>query len=342
MLSRSLWVVACAFTLSLALAGRVAADEILFLNGDRLTGKILGAQAGKMTIKTDSAGEIVVDLSKVKTFSTEEPIVIKSRDATVRSKAAGGADGTVTVVPETSGVAEVIALKDLTQINPTTVQWTGSITGNALVTRGNSHTENIGVTLNAVRRSEHDRITLGGGYYYGRQRDKDTDEENTTIDNWFVAGKYDYFLTEKFYLYGGLRAERDTIADLDLRLIVGGGVGYQWYETPTFNLATEAGVAWVYEDYKHEKSKDHWAGRLAYHVDWMPHQALKLFHNLEWLPSFEGPFDDYNLNLDAGLRATIIQGFFAELKIEFRYDSTPARGAEKEDVRYLVGVGWSF
>jgi putative salt-induced outer membrane protein YdiY len=342
MLSRSLWVVACAVTLSLALAGRVAADEILFLNGDRLTGKILGAQAGTMTIKTDSVGEIVVDLSKVKTFSTEEPIVIKSRDATVRSKVSGGADGTVTVVPETSGVAEVIALKDLTQINPTTVQWTGSITGNALVTRGNSHTENIGVTLNAVRRGEHDRITLGGGYYYGRQRDKDTDEENTTIDNWFVLGKYDYFLTEKFYLYGALRAERDTMADLDLRLIVGPGVGYQWYETPTFNLATEAGVSWIYEDYKDQKSKDHWAGRLAYHVDWMPHKALKLFHNLEWLPSFEGPFDDYNLNLDAGLRATIIQGFFAELKIEFRYDSTPARGAEKEDVRYLVGVGWSF
>src|SRR5262245_58828324 len=305
MLSRSLWVVACAVTLCLALAGRVAADESLFLNGGRLTGKILGAQAGKMTIKTDSAGEIVVDLSKVKTFSTEEPIVIKSGDATVRSKVSGGADGTVTVVPETSGVAEVIALKDLTQINPPPVQWTGSITGNALITRGNSHTENIGVTLNAVRRGEHDRLTLGGGYYYGRERDKDTDEENTTIDNWFVLGKYDYFLTKKFYLYGALRTERDTIADLELRLTVGPGVGYQWYETPTFNLSTEAGVAWVYEDYRGQKSQDHWAGRLAYHVDWMPHKALKLFHNLEWLPSFEGPVDDYNLNLDAGLRATI-------------------------------------
>ena len=44
----------------------------------------------------------------------------------------------------------------------------------------------------------------------------------------------------------------------------------------------------------------------------------------------------------AGLRATIIQNFFAEFKFEFRYDSTPAIGARKEDLRYLVGVGWSF
>jgi Protein of unknown function, DUF481 len=46
--------------------------------------------------------------------------------------------------------------------------------------------------------------------------------------------------------------------------------------------------------------------------------------------------------VDAGLRATVYQGFFAEAKIELRYDSTPAPGAKKEDVRYLLGVGWSF
>ena len=69
---------------------------------------------------------------------------------------------------------------------------------------------------------------------------------------------------------------------------------------------------------------------------------LKLFHNLEYLPSVTEPFVDYNLNLDAGLRATVIADFFAELKFEFRYDSTPAIDKKKEDLRFLVGVGWSF
>jgi hypothetical protein len=77
-------------------------------------------------------------------------------------------------------------------------------------------------------------------------------------------------------------------------------------------------------------------------VDWKPHPVVLLFHNLEWLPAFDGPFDDYNLNLDAGIRTTIYQGLFAEFKLELRYDSTPARGAEKEDLRYLLGVGWTF
>jgi putative salt-induced outer membrane protein YdiY len=332
----------CALAITLALVGRAAADEILFLNGDRLTGKIVSADGGKLTIKSETAGEVTVDLAKVKTFSTDEPIVIKTGDTTLTSKVTGAADGTVQVVPLAGGSPQVIALKDVAKINPPPVKWTGSIVGNAQITTGNSETENFGLSLNAVRRSEIDRITLGGAYYYGRQKEKDTGKDETTIDNWFVAGKYDYFLTKQLYLYGATRVEQDHIADLDLRLTIGGGVGYQWFETPTFNFNTEVGLAWVYEQFTNNGTDDHLAARLAYHLDWTPYKLVKLFHNLEYLPNITDWFGDYNLNTDVGLRATVYEGFFAEAKIELRYDSTPAPGAKKEDVRYLFGVGWSF
>jgi putative salt-induced outer membrane protein YdiY len=342
MTGRLLRLLVCALTLSLVVAGRAAADEILFLNGDRLSGKIVSADGGKLTIKSETAGEVTVDLAKVKTFSTDEPIVIKTGDTTVSSKVTGGADGTVQVVPVGGGSPQVIALKDVAKINAPSVKWTGSVVGNALITTGNSETESFGLSVNAVRRSEIDRITLGGAYYYGRQKDPDTDKQETTIDNWFVLGKYDYFLTKHFYLYGATRVEQDQIAELDLRLTIGGGVGYQWFETPTFNLNTEAGLAWVYEKFKNGGTEDHVAARLAYHVDWTPYKTVKLFNNVEWLPNITDWFGDYNLNADVGVRATIYEGLFAEAKIELRYDSTPAPGAKKEDVRYLFGVGWAF
>jgi putative salt-induced outer membrane protein YdiY len=342
MLVRALLPLTCALIVSLVLASRAGADEIQLLNGDRLTGKIVSAEGGKVVIKTESAGDVTVDLSKVKTISTDEPIVVKSGDSTFKSKLQPGADGTVQVVPVEGGAPQALALKDLTQLNPPPVRWTGSIVANALVTRGNSESENVGASVNLVRRSEIDRITFGAGYYYGRQKNQDTGESETNVNNWFVLGKYDFFVTKQFYLYAAARVERDEIADLDLRLTAGGGLGYQWFETPTFNLFTEAGLAWVYEDFSDQPSEDHAALRLAYHVDWTPHKMLKLFHNLEYLPNVTEPFVDYNLNLDAGLRATIISDFFAEFKFEFRYDSTPAIDKKKEDLRFLVGVGWSF
>src|SRR5262245_23217724 len=268
----------CALALSLALASRAGADEIQFLNGDRLTGKIVSAEGGKVVIKTESAGDVTVDLSRVKTLSTDEPIVVKSGDTTFKSKLEPGADGTVQVVPVEGGAPQTLALKDLTQLNPTPVKWTGAVVVNALVTQGNSESESLGASANAVRRTEIHRITLGAGYYYGRQKNKTTGDSETNVNNWFVLGKYDFFLTKHFYLYAAGRAERDRIADLDLRLTLGGGVGYQWFETPTFNLNTEAGPAWIYEKFTHQPSEDHVGLRRASHGDWTPNNALNIFH----------------------------------------------------------------
>jgi len=44
-------------------------------------------------------------------------------------------------------------------------------------------------------------------------------------------------------------------------------------------------------------------------------------------------FGDYNLNADAGLRATVYEGRFAEAKIELRYDSTLDSGARSEETK---------
>jgi hypothetical protein len=43
--------------LVLAPVGPARGDEVLFLNGDRLSGKILKAADGKLTIKTEAAGD---------------------------------------------------------------------------------------------------------------------------------------------------------------------------------------------------------------------------------------------------------------------------------------------
>jgi hypothetical protein len=76
-----MWTARIALLASLVLAATPAlADEVIFLNGDRLTGRIVSATGGKLILRTDAAGEITIDLSKVKTFSTDEPIMVKLDD----------------------------------------------------------------------------------------------------------------------------------------------------------------------------------------------------------------------------------------------------------------------
>jgi len=89
-------------------------------------------------------------------------------------------------------------------------------------------------------------------------------------------------------------------------------------------------------------TRDEFAARLAYHVDWGPITPVLLFHNFEWLPTFHDPTDDYLLNADVGARSTLIGNVFAEFKGELRHDETPAPGRQKDDGRLLFGLGWNF
>lgn len=328
--------------LCLALASSALGDEIQFINGDRLTGKIKSAADGKMVISTDVAGDVTVDMTKVKTFTTTEPIEMHVGEKNViKTTVAAGPQGSVQAAAGGGIAGGPIAIKDIKTINPPPVKWTGAIAANGLLTRGNSNTENFGLTIDAQRRAEQDRITFGAGYLYGRQKDPGTGVRSTTTDNWFLLGKYDYFFSKRFYGFLTSRVEHDRIAALNLRFTPAGGVGYQWIEKPEMNFLTEAGLAWVYEDFENAESDDHFALRLAYHFDKKLNGKVNFFHNLEYLPSIED-VSDFNLNTDAGVRVTLTKNMFTEFKIEWKHDNEPAPGAAENDLRYLLGVGWAF
>lgn len=335
-------VLAAAVATALA-AGTASADEVVFNNGDRLTGTVVSAEGGKLTIKSAVAGEIKVDMKDVKTFSTDQPVELKMADGSVikdQVKAAPEGSGQVETAGTGNVRAQPVSLTEVKQINPPPVRWTGSVLAGGLITRGNSDTDSFNVGADAVRRSEDDRTTVSAGYLYGRQKVPGGDKV-TTVDNWFGAAKYDYFFAPKWYAYATMRVERDNIADLDLRVMPGLGVGYQWIEKPDLNFSTEAGVNWVYEQYADDGTEDHFAARLAYHFDKKINDRVTLFHNLEFLPSVED-VSDYNVNADLGLRVSLTKRMFSEVKAEWRRDETPAPGKTKDDLRYLLSLGWGF
>jgi putative salt-induced outer membrane protein YdiY len=156
-----------------------------------------------------------------------------------------------------------------------------------------------------------------------------------------AMAKYDKFWTEKLYGYATFKIEHDRIANLNYRLAPGVGIGYQWIETPSENFNTEVGVSYVYEDYDPGDNDDFVALRLAYHYDRKLADNVKFFHNFEILPSVED-LGDYILTTDIGLRLDLTEHFFTEGRIELQRDSQPAPDTQKNDVRYILGVGWAF
>jgi len=99
----------------LMVAGRTAADEVVFLNGDRLTGKIVIVADGELVLATETAGRVTIKLGKVKTFSSDGPLKIRLKDkAPVDSKVTAGPPGKV----KTDAWPEPVPIKEITAINP--------------------------------------------------------------------------------------------------------------------------------------------------------------------------------------------------------------------------------
>lgn len=325
----------------------IQADEVLLKNGDRLTGKIETFADGKLIFKSDVADAVTIPVAKIQTFSSDSPIQVHLKDGTVfNARVFGAAQPDHFAIQTTETLqAQVFRLADIVSINPPAKpkpKWSGDLSANLTSTHGNTKTESISASANLRRRTEKDRTQLSADYGRGRQEDPDTGEEKTTEDWWRAKAKYDYFFSKKMYGYVDGRYERDAIAELDRRVIVGAGGGYQWLESDDMNFSTEIGLASLYEKFDNQTdSNSELSFQAGYHFDKRITKAVKFIHDLTYYPSID-KFSDYYLTATGELRANLNKTMFANFKVIFDYDATPAMGQGSTDVKYLLGVGLSF
>lgn len=330
----------CAVAALAASSSLVLADTVTFKNGDKLTGKIGLISGSDLKLNTPALGDVTVKLSEVAAYRIDTPVVVQPKDGPALLGQVSGDGANVKVNDAT------YALGQLKSVNAPPDKWTGKVLVNFALSRGNTNNFVIGGQADAMKRRDtdthDDRLTFHAEYNFGQSGGGSGGVPNTTdTDNWQTFGKYDQFYSEKFYGYATVKVEHDRIADLDYRLTPGVGLGYQWIETPATKFSTEAGLSYVREVYGHDGDNDYLSLRLAYHVDHQFSAMVDAFHNLEYLPAVDDP-GDYNLNADAGLSFKIVGNWTSQLKVEFKRDSTPAEGALKNDLQFLLGVGYSF
>jgi putative salt-induced outer membrane protein YdiY len=333
------WSIVLAGVISVTI---VSGDEILFKSGDRLTGTIKSVDGGKMVFDSAVAGPVTLKMDSIKTFSTEKAIEIVQTNGTVVVQRVGmGADGQVIVLAD-AAQPQTVPFTEISKINPEKTKWTGSIVAGAALTRGNTESSTANINAEATRRGERDRIYLAAGYLFANQRDNNTGQNSTSADTWFIKGKYDYFFTQRFFGYANMKYEKDRIANLDMRLSPGAGAGYQWVENARVNFFTEAGLTYVREVYTNpDETRSYVAARGAYHLNFVVNDHVKGFHNFEVIPNIED-VQAVLVYTDVGLRAAMTERLFLEGKAQLAYNSQPADNREKKDMRYTLGIGWTF
>jgi putative salt-induced outer membrane protein YdiY len=327
----------------LVLATSARADEIQFTNGDKLSGKIVRLKDGKLGFESKVAGTISVKWEDVATLTSDEPVTLELQGGSVIvDKLVPAEPGSVKTAGTEKVTAQTIVLADTVKLNPEPVQWHGNALAGVDIERGNTVKTAANIGVDAVRRSELDRITFSAGYAGERTRDKDTGVDSTTKRKLFGTLQYDYFFTKQIYGYANAKGEKDGVADLALRFVAGAGAGYQWFETDTFKWNTEAGLSWVSENYTDDTPHtDYIAARLASNLEYVLYPGLTFFQYTRLYPSLED-IQDQLVDTATGFRYKIWGNFFGESKVLWVYDTTPAEGNDRQDVSYILGIGYGF
>jgi putative salt-induced outer membrane protein YdiY len=318
------------------------ADQVHFKNGDRLSGKILRLTDGKLVMKSDNAGEVTVELANIQTLSSDKPIIVNLKDGTgFEQKLSTSKAGRFSIEGSDSIKAQEFAIDDIVSINPPIPKWTGSLSAGITSTHGNTKTESITGSAKLKKRTEKDRTTLSADYAKSEQEDQTTGNDETIEDWWRAKTKYDYFFTKKLYGYIDGRYEKDAVAELDRRVTIGLGAGYQWIESADMNFSTELGVASLYEKFDNQTdSNSEVSAQLGYNFDKKLWKNLSFIHDLTYYPALE-KFSDYYLTTTAELRAELNKAMFMNIKTILDYDATPAAGAHKTDIKYFLGFGYN-
>jgi putative salt-induced outer membrane protein YdiY len=325
--------------LSVCIASLATADVVVLKNGDKLTGTIGQITDGTLNFTSPILGALAIKLTDIQSYQTDTPAKIQLNNGQSFSSQI------VTATPTqiTTADKQTTQFTAIKSVNPPAEVWTGSVVLNGALQRGNTNSATVGLSANATLRRDdpfyNDRFILGADYNYGKTGRGSS--AVTTTDNYDGKAEYDRFFTEKFFGYGNVGYLRDRIAGLDVQLTPGAGAGYQWIETPKLNFDTEAGVAYVYEDFDVSGVDQQADLRLDYHVDAKLNPVVSVFNDAEYLCAYDDPAD-YLIAADAGIRADLTKNFFSQFSVVYHRNDRPAPGFQKDDLSFLLGIGWAF
>ncbi len=342
---------------TLALAAGVVAlpargDVVLMKNGDRLTGKAVHKTGDELVFDTNYAGTLKLKWSDIASLVTDKPVSLMiSEEQILGGKlGSGSAPGHAEFTPTTpahatggEGLApRDIALANVRFLNPTLeesgagILWSGHVAVGGASTSGNSVNSTSHVSVDTSGRARHYRILGGAEYNHA------TDHDNETVDNWRAHGEYDRFYANKMFSYTRATGEHDPFKALELRSTLGGGLGYQFFESPALNLSLQGGVDYVDVNNINVPDDRYAAGAWVLRYDQKPWGwNVQFFHQEDGTVSVNSA-GTVVLHTQTGVRAPLGLGINATMQYNYDWTNQPAPGRVSADrtLLFTLGYGW--
>jgi putative salt-induced outer membrane protein YdiY len=129
--------------------------------------------------------------------------------------------------------------------------WAGGANIGFAFTAGNSETKNLNIGFNATRTGAHDKLLLYETSIYSSTSKlaQQPIPTQTTANSNNGGLRYDHDFTPRVFGFGAGDFFNNALQDLDLRYILGGGIGLHAIKTPNTTLDLLAGINYTHENF---------------------------------------------------------------------------------------------
>jgi putative salt-induced outer membrane protein YdiY len=334
------------------LAGAVFADQVHLKNGDQITGKIQKKDGASLTFTSDIFGPVTIPWESITRVTSDETLTVVLPDGkSVQGKITAENQTLEVVAPSsraTMAMSQVGAIRNADEQkawekvqNPGLLSlWNGFADLGISFTRGNSLASTVATGMNATRPTRTDKTSVYFNQIYskGRLADGTTAATSKAIRGGWA---YNRNLGPRLFANFFNDYEYDAFQSLDLRFVLGGGLGYSLVKRETTQLDLLGGG-----DYSHEKfntpltrnsAEIYWGNNLMHKFSKSTsmHQSFRMFNNL----SDTGA---YRMNFDIGAATVLKKWLSWQLTFSDRYLSDPAPGNKKNDVLFTTGLRFTF
>ena len=257
-------------------AAKPAPDVLIFNDGEKLIGHLESATSASVTFKSDMAGEITVDWSKVKELHTSQKFAVIPKGvelhngadtSQVPQGAVSMAGQRIDVHPEAGRTPQPIPVGDVAHVvdqpafqkavsgNPGFFSgWKGAVTAGASLVQATQTSRSFTGSVDLIRAipsetwlDPRNRTTFNFTAAYGVIDQPKTPEIKTEI--YHADAERDEYFSPRLYGFGQLAYDHNVSQGLVIQQLYGGGIGWTALKNESRELDLKASMNYIEQSF---------------------------------------------------------------------------------------------
>lgn len=330
----------------------VFADQVDFKNGDRLTGEIVKSEGKSLLITTAVAGAVTVSWQEIQELRSDLPLYVSLSDGKELMGRITTREGKLEIATATGTVEaskeSVLALRnhaeqsayEKSQHRNLLQGWDGGLDGGFELTRGNSKTRNLRVAFGAVRKASRQELNLYAESLYSID-DVAGARPHVTANVNRGGARFDHDLSSRFFLFANTDFMSDALQDLNLRSVVGGGLGYYVIHRDNDTLKLLAGANFTRENYV-ETQRNLAAGQVGEEFTLKFGKNTALLQDFAYFPDLTDSGGNYRTNFSLGTVTKIAKWLGWQNNFSDAYVTNPPAGKKRNELVFTSGLHLAF